>query len=477
MRKQDYLVSLITSLSANEKRYFKLFCNLQPGEKRYLKLFDALEKQQKYNAVLLSKQFNIKPRQLADDKLYLTQTLLQSLRNYDHESSEITKIRNNKESVQTLINRRRFNFAIDLLNKTLERALELEVFEIVDSLLLLRSICYQNVNLLPPTNNTHLLHQRCGASLSEIITLTDLRGHARYLETTGAKAKAFEKIITHPLIQTKTNQLKSLRAKSLKLETLSHYYSSVLDDTSLLKLASEERNLYIKHPIIKVINPIVYLTNISRIAVSEPNYAVREKYVLLMQSELQNPDIKISKQRKDSMMWNTYMMSLWNHRHLHQFKDALNLAHKCYHSSTNRSEYDRFSITFEYALLLLHNFKIEEASSLADELLRQKSDVRLNMQPYARLLYIMAQLGMKNFAIIPAAVKAARFWFKKTNTGNKEFDLFLKHAGIISKAPLGKRKVWQGLLYEIEQNKFPDLTLHLQFDIWVKEITKQSSLY
>lgn len=477
MRKQDYLVSLITSLSANEKRYFKLFCNLQPGEKRYLKLFDVLEKQQKYDAVLLSKQLNVKPRQLADDKLYLTQTLLQSLRNYDQESSEITKLRSNKESVQTLINRRRFDFAIDLLNKTLERTLELEVFEMVNSLLLLRSICYQNVNLLPPTNNTLLLHQRYGAILTEIITLTELRGYARYLDSTGAKAKAFEKIVQHPLIQAKANQLKSLRAKSLRFETLSHYYSTLPDDNKLLKSALEERNLYLKNPIIKTINPIVYLTNISRIAASETNFEVREKYVWLMQKELQNPEIKISKQRRDSMLWSTYSMSLWNLRHLHRFKDALHLAHRSYIQSENRSEYDRFTITFEYALILLHNNKIHEAVEITDELLRYKSDVRLNLQPHARLLYIMAQLAMQHFSILPAVIKAARFWFKKTNTGNAEIDLLLKHAGLIAKAPVGKRIVWQDLLHLIEQNKLPTLKQQLQLDVWVKQMISKTSMY
>lgn len=83
MRKQDFLIGLIAGLEPNEKRYFKMFCGLQPGEKRYLKLFNSLENKTKYDSAELCAELELKPLQLADDKHYLSQILLQSLRNYD----------------------------------------------------------------------------------------------------------------------------------------------------------------------------------------------------------------------------------------------------------------------------------------------------------------------------------------------------------------------------------------------------------
>ena len=105
MRKQDYLLHLITRLEPNEKRYFRLFSGLQPGEKRYMKLFEALENKQKYEANELCSELGIESWQLADDKHYLTQTLLQVLRNYDQESTELNILKSNQEHAQSLINR------------------------------------------------------------------------------------------------------------------------------------------------------------------------------------------------------------------------------------------------------------------------------------------------------------------------------------------------------------------------------------
>src|SRR5437868_6183410 len=91
MRKQDYLLQLIKSLNPNEQRYFKLFSQVQPGEKRYLKLFDALENEESYEPGKLSRELELQPKQLVDDKHYLQQVLLRSLRIYDDETSETNK--------------------------------------------------------------------------------------------------------------------------------------------------------------------------------------------------------------------------------------------------------------------------------------------------------------------------------------------------------------------------------------------------
>lgn len=477
MRKQDYLVHLIATLSANEKRYFKLFCALQPGEKRYLKLFDALENKDRYEGAELAKELGLEAWQLADDKHYLTQTLLQSLRNYDQESSEVTILRNQKENVHSLIMRRMFNFADDIIAKALPRALELEAYELVDSFLALRSSCRGNMGLYPDKDDTLDIHSNAADCLTQIIQLLELRGRARKLETRAAAPIHFDKLLKHPLLKGGVSKLKSLRAKSLWYEIKAHYYSSLLDEDALVKVATEERQLYLKNPQIKIINPIVYLTNLSRLAGNGSDYHQRQKFVEDTAKEFANPDIKLSNQRRESLAWGNDLIRLWNLRHLHRFKEALPISEKLYPRREARSEFDRISIGFEHALILLHNNKATKATDVIDELLRIKSDVRLDMQPFIRVLHIMAQLHLENYALIPHAIKSFKFWLKKRGGSNTELDTFLKHAGLIAKGPMDKRPLWLALQRDVEAGKMETINYLLQFNVWLKNIAKRSGSF
>ena len=472
MRKQDYLVGLIAALEPNEKRYFKIFSGLQPGGKRYLKLFDALENKKTYDGTELCSELVLEPWQLADDKHYLTQTLLQSLRNYEQDSTELNILRNSKENAQGLINRRMFSFANDILEKGLARAWELEAFELIGPMLIMRSSCLLNTGA--PSDDKMLgKYESAAASLHEIIEQMDLRSQARNLEIKAAEGAHFEKILAHPLIKGNINKLKSLRAKSLRYETLAHYHSMVINMPALLVLARQERQLYLKHPGIKIINPIVYLTNLARLANGENNFEVSLQLVRDLQKELSDPEIKISNQRRDSIMWTANMLIIWNLRHLHRFKESLSLAEKLYGQKHHMSDYQKLSIGFEYALLLLHNRKAALAAEKTDELLRIKSDVRSDMQPFIRLLHVMAQMALGNYAIMAHLIKSARFWMKKKDSGHAEVNLFLKHMVLIAKAPADKQGAWGALLKDIEAGKMETITRLLQFDEWVKDMIKK----
>lgn len=474
MRKQDYLVHLIASLTANEKRYFKLFCGLQPGEKRYLKLFNALENTNRYEAAELAKELGLEAWQLADDKHYLTQALLQSLRNYDQEANEISILRNQKENVHALVTRRMFSFADDIIARILPRALELEAYELVDSLLAARSSCRGNLGQYPERDDTLEIHNHTADCLTQIIQLMELRNLARNLEIKAAGPAPFAKVLKHPLMKGGVSRLMSLRAKSLWYEITAHYYSVLMDESALVKVATEERKLYLKNPQIKIINPIVYLTNLSRLAGNGSDYLQRMKFVEHMAKELLNPDIKLSSQRRESIAWGNNLIRLWNLRHLHRFKEALPVAEKLYAVGQNRSEYDFFSIGFENALILLQNGKAAKAADVIEELLKIKSEVRADMQPFIRVLHIMAQLHLGNYTLIPHAVKSVKFWLKKRGGRNAELDTFLKHAGLIAKGPVDKKPLWAALQNDVQAGKTNTINYLLQFDVWLEVVGKRA---
>src|ERR1700739_3091526 len=116
MRKQDYLVELIHSLNASERRYFKLFNSPQQGAKKYELLFEELSKVETYNAGTISKKLKISKKQLADDKNYLQQVLLRALRNFNEQDPYLTLL-NQIADAHLLIQRKLMPWALEGLAK------------------------------------------------------------------------------------------------------------------------------------------------------------------------------------------------------------------------------------------------------------------------------------------------------------------------------------------------------------------------
>lgn len=84
MSPSQNLFYLIKSLSANEKRYFKMYCSIQSGDKNYLRLFEAIDKLDKYDETSIKDLFKKEKfvKQLTFTKNYLYNLIFKSLYSY-----------------------------------------------------------------------------------------------------------------------------------------------------------------------------------------------------------------------------------------------------------------------------------------------------------------------------------------------------------------------------------------------------------
>ena len=82
MRKQDYLIQLIHSLTPSEKKHFRQHMAAGDNSKDYAKLFDILQKSESYDAEAVSRELKKSKKNLADDKEYLQEILLRSLNSF-----------------------------------------------------------------------------------------------------------------------------------------------------------------------------------------------------------------------------------------------------------------------------------------------------------------------------------------------------------------------------------------------------------
>ena len=81
MKSSDNLFQLIKTLTKAEKKNFKSFAFKQKGDKKYLKLFDAIDSLHEYDELLLKKKFHNEKfiKQLSSIKNYLYNLILKSL--------------------------------------------------------------------------------------------------------------------------------------------------------------------------------------------------------------------------------------------------------------------------------------------------------------------------------------------------------------------------------------------------------------
>lgn len=96
MKQGTELSDLIKSLTASEKRYFRLSAGLQKGSKIYLTLFNIIDSQKIHDEEKVREQFNKKAsgRNLSFTKNYLYKMIFKSLMNIYNENSTDAKLGN-----------------------------------------------------------------------------------------------------------------------------------------------------------------------------------------------------------------------------------------------------------------------------------------------------------------------------------------------------------------------------------------------
>lgn len=174
------LHALVKSLSANEKRHFKLKCSIQKGPRNYMLLFEVLEDLEAYDRtrVLKHLQHQIFSKDLHVTENYLYQRILESLRSYHERNSLEAKLYNQLLNANLLQDRGLYELSENMLKKarkTAESSLN-GVFVIEVLKRQLRNIMAQQVRQMEAQTQTACLDlERQASALLEEIELYSLK--------------------------------------------------------------------------------------------------------------------------------------------------------------------------------------------------------------------------------------------------------------------------------------------------------------
>jgi hypothetical protein len=129
----DHLILLIQSLTKAEKRNFRLFANRQSSseEKLFILLFDYIDSSKNFNEEeLLRKNPLIKKSQLSNIKANLYKQLLSSLRLLHKNTYDDIAIRELLDGARILHSKGMYNAALDLLEKGKKMAISINDFSL-----------------------------------------------------------------------------------------------------------------------------------------------------------------------------------------------------------------------------------------------------------------------------------------------------------------------------------------------------------
>lgn len=471
MRKQDYIIALIKSLTPNEKRFFKLFANIRPGEKDYLRLYDALENKDRYNSEELRAELNVTADQLKELKRYLQLILLRSIRNHSEHSSRVSSVFIAKDDAITLKSKRLFEPALDVTDKGLAEAWELELFEAIPEFLLIKLECVHILMRFDELESMAAERKRAMEALNELMEMQELRGRAMELTMAVGKKNRFDEILNHPLLRKKPSQLKSLSAQICWFAIVT--YSQKVNGTPLLELKNARAELehYKNNKNIFNINLTAYLSCYTRVADAECNTGSYQKSlnILAELKALLKPSDILKKPRIDAFMFYINLSTARNYRLMQRFDEALAVLDKLIKDTEGRAKEYLFEIKLGYAIIYFHKGELQQANDVVDELMRWKEQECSSDLTYLRPLLIAIQLQMGNYSLIPYLIKSAKAWMKRTNSDHTEYDLFFKHTYAIARSAVSDRTHARKEMQQASaKGLFGAMGSELQFDLWLK---------
>lgn len=413
MRKQDQLLELINTLTASEKRYFKIFCKTQTGNKNYVALFDELENAVTYDAKQLAKKMKVSPAALANDKEYLQEVLLRSLRLFHENSSVESALQADFMQASVLLKKGLVTYCVTLCNKIVAKAIKIERFTLALNAGRLLSMCYANLRQYDEMRKANERETQLLEMLTEYSAFIHLRDTLIEPVLTRKGLADVEDISKNKLFNKPSAQLKSFHARLCQGEIGMFYYQYIRPDAEkALQYALMQYEEFKASPHFIPIIPSAYYSLLSKLCVRYygiGNFKQALFYIdmLISETEQRGNELKVH-----NTSGKCIKMTLLTLQHL--FEESASFGKQFYTISEDANPAERITFLMDYALSLFHTGNYNACHEQLHKLIEGPATDRLDIQLQGRLLFIMLQIQLKNYSLVPYQTKSLKGWMKKT---------------------------------------------------------------
>jgi len=492
--------SLIKSLSKSEKRSFRLFAERIQGkdELLYMRLFDIMEKQKVLDDLdIFQRMGTISKGKYSNIKRHLYEQILTSLRLVEKAKKPNIKIREQIDFAFVLYGRGLYMQAL----KSLERAKSLAHKYQLDFPLLTIVETEKMIHSRHITRSkSHPIEDMIDASSATVKTIMNrvklsnlrLMIQKSYVENGHVKSEQDELKVIH-LFKEKIDEVDESALGQMEHVYLAQakvwYYYTLLDYHSCLKYAKEWVALFDEDADLQVRDINLYFRGF--------NYVLLCAFYLSLEQDHFDYLQRLEKFRKENYLVfnkNSQILSFLyvhsgrlNHYFLKgNFDVGVNqLGRTIARLERYKNKLDDHRVLVFYykiAWMYLGNGEPTKAIKYLQQIINMtNTSLRIDIQAYSRLMFLMVHYELKNEGIMPFMLRSYNGFFKKNDVENKmQKELMLLFNALIKSPILPRKSLMEAALKHLEdlqKIKYEKKGfLYLDAISWIKSILQSKTI-
>jgi tetratricopeptide (TPR) repeat protein len=442
-RFSDTLFQLIKSLEKAEKRHFKLYIkrNSHNQDLKVVELFDALDKLNEYDEIQLFKKLkSIEKPQLANVKVHLYKQLLASLRLLKSTDSIDLQLNEQLDYAHILYKKGLFNQSLKIIEKAKEtakgnhkinylvQAIALE--KRIETLHISRSMQTKAEQLSEEINEVNFRIDTL-ARLSNLAMLLQSwfikNGHAR----NAADEKKIEQYLHQNLPQNAWQQ-KGFYEKMYLHQSYCLYSFIKQDFLQYYRHAQQWVSIFDEQPSMIRVETGNYIKGLHTLL--SANFYLRnyQKFALVLkQFEQFAHTPRVQEHDSFRIQAFVYITSAKVNQHILQgtFAEGISLVPGIVKQMNDDTlfidEHRILIINYKIASLYFGNEDYGTAIDYLQKIINESTDVRSDLQCYARLLHLITHYELGNYELVEYLTKSVyRFMAKRENLTTVEEEMF-----------------------------------------------------
>lgn len=442
-RSTDALFQLVKSLEKSEKRNFKLFVrrNSASEDLKITQLFDALDKMNEYDeAVLLKKNKAISKQQLSNIKAHLYKQILSSLRIIKDEDNIDIQLHEQMDHARILYNKGLYHQTLRVLDRMKELAkahnqltyLQQVLFfeKKIEALYITRSMKNRADQL-----SADSLAVECQLSLVTRLSNLSLQLYSWYIQHGHARNKEDEAELKEFLSNYLPEEAKSAKGFYERLYLYQSYcwYTFIRQDfLQYYRYTQKWVDLFAEQPAMIEVETGNYIKGMHNLMGAHFDLLNPKKLAETIEEfeKFAHRKVVVHNDNNRILVFTYLYTSKINLYFLEgRFTDGLKLVS---HIEDKLKEYELYLdrhrvLVFYYKIACLYfgSGNNEKTILYLSKIINQKTDLRTDLQCYARLLHLIAHYELGNFELLEYLTKSVyRFMAKMGSLSQVEEEMF-----------------------------------------------------
>jgi hypothetical protein len=442
-RSTDALFQLVKSLEKSEKRNFKLFVkrNSASGDLKTIQLFDALDKMSDYNeADLLKKNKSISKQQLSNIKAQLYRQILSSLRIIKDEDNIDIRLHEQMDHARILYNKGLYHQSLKVLDRMKEMARELHQLTYLQQVLFFEKkieALFITRSMQNRAEQLSVESDTINKQLSLVTALSNLalQLYGWYIKHGHARNKEDEAELKQYMAKQLPEEAKNARGfyERLYLYQAHCWFTFIRQDfLQYYRYTQKWVDLFEQEPAMIEVETGNYIKGMHNLMGAHFDLLNPKKLSETIEQFEKFAHRKMVLQNENNrILVFTYLYTAKINLHFLEgrFTEGLKLVPYIEEKLAAYWLYlDRHRVLVFYykiACLYFGSGNNEKAIQYLSKIINQKTDLRTDLQCYARLLHLIAHYELGNFDLLEYLIKSVyRFMAKLQSLSQVEEEMF-----------------------------------------------------